>query len=424
MLRLTVENFSCIREAELEINPFTILIGPQASGKSVLSKLVYFFIDQVNEQYKSLLEGLSFDDFTSNLKTSFAEWFPTAAWGEGKFKIGFEMGLYRIKLARTSYDDAVKDGIRITTSTVVKEHYRKSAELLRSLRSKAPNKRGLPEYASELDIQWKLREASDDLLRKDVGRDAVTALTFIPAGRSFFTTLGRAFVAFDQNKSLDPATLNFGRLYANISTHVRFLRQQSRRMNQFETDLASMLGGQLVYQGSEARFKCDDGRTMPLAALSSGQQELLPLVSTLTVLSHQDEDRHLIFIEEPEAHLFPESQSKLIATLAQLVNDAKRKRTLFITTHSPYVLSKINNLLKAGALASKLSNEKAERLAALVPAAKQLKPHAVAAYALVNGVLVSLVDGETGLIDADYLDSASGRIGDEFSDLLELEYGG
>jgi hypothetical protein len=422
MLRLTVENFSCIKSAELVVHPLTILIGPQASGKSVLSKLVYFFIEQVNDQYKALLEGQPFDEFTANIKASFAEWFPTAAWGDGKFKIGFDMGLYQIKLSRTSYDDAVKDGIRMWTSTVAKEHYRKAAELLRSLRSKAPHKRGLPEYASELDIQWKLREACDDLLRKDLGRDAITTQTFIPAGRSFFTTLGRAFIAFDQSKTLDPATLNFGRLYANITTRVRF-RSQAARLSQFEMDLAGMLGGQIVWQGNEARFKCDDGRVVPFGALSSGQQELLPLVSTLTVLANQNESRSLVFIEEPEAHLFPESQSRLIATLAQLVNDGKNPRTLFITTHSPYVLSKINNLLKAGSLAGRLSGVKAEQLASIIPAAKQLKLHAVMAYALIDGVLKPVVDVETGLVDAEYLDSASGRIGDEFSDLLELEYG-
>ena len=43
MAELLIENFSCIDEAKINLARVTILIGPQASGKSVISKLVYFF---------------------------------------------------------------------------------------------------------------------------------------------------------------------------------------------------------------------------------------------------------------------------------------------------------------------------------------------------------------------------------------------
>ena len=36
---LTVKNFSVIKEARLEFGKITVLIGPQASGKSLLCKL-------------------------------------------------------------------------------------------------------------------------------------------------------------------------------------------------------------------------------------------------------------------------------------------------------------------------------------------------------------------------------------------------
>ena len=61
MLRLQVENFSCIGKADLEIGQITILIGPQASGKSVLSKLAYFFVELVSDQYTEILEQRSFE---------------------------------------------------------------------------------------------------------------------------------------------------------------------------------------------------------------------------------------------------------------------------------------------------------------------------------------------------------------------------
>lgn len=50
----------------------------------------------------------------------------------------------------------------------------------------------------------------------------------------------------------------------------------------------------------------------------------------------------IIFIEEPEAHLHPEVQVKLIEIFAKL---STLKLKIFITSHSNYMFNKINNLL-------------------------------------------------------------------------------
>jgi len=71
MARLIVENFSCIHHAELETAALTILIGPQASGKSVLSKLLYFFNDVLDDQPVFAEELINLDDFTKVLKKTF-----------------------------------------------------------------------------------------------------------------------------------------------------------------------------------------------------------------------------------------------------------------------------------------------------------------------------------------------------------------
>lgn len=52
----------------------------------------------------------------------------------------------------------------------------------------------------------------------------------------------------------------------------------------------------------------------------------------------------LFIIEEPESHLFPESQ-KYITELIALVNNCGH--SIVLTTHSPYVLGTLNNLLYA-----------------------------------------------------------------------------
>jgi predicted ATP-dependent endonuclease of OLD family len=56
----------------------------------------------------------------------------------------------------------------------------------------------------------------------------------------------------------------------------------------------------------------------------------------------------LIFIEEPEAHLHPEVQVKLIEYFVEL---AKLGVKIIITTHSDYMLSKLSNILLAKGIA-------------------------------------------------------------------------
>ena len=43
MQKLYIKNFRQITEAEIEIRDIMFLIGEQASGKSTIAKLIYFF---------------------------------------------------------------------------------------------------------------------------------------------------------------------------------------------------------------------------------------------------------------------------------------------------------------------------------------------------------------------------------------------
>ena len=43
MQKLIIDNFKQISHAEIEVKDFLLLIGPQASGKSTIAKLIFFF---------------------------------------------------------------------------------------------------------------------------------------------------------------------------------------------------------------------------------------------------------------------------------------------------------------------------------------------------------------------------------------------
>ncbi len=99
----------------------------------------------------------------------------------------------------------------------------------------------------------------------------------------------------------------------------------------------------------EILFQPDDSNTLEIAIASSMVKELSPLVLYLRYHVLPDE---LLIIDEPEMNLHPEAQAKITEFLAMLVNAGIN---VLVTTHSPYVVDHLANLLKA---AEKTDEEK------------------------------------------------------------------
>lgn len=127
-----------------------------------------------------------------------------------------------------------------------------------------------------------------------------------------------------------------------------------------------------------------------------------------------------LFVEEPEQHLFPQSQAELIEEL--LINQqfafqkTQQMGYLFITTHSPYVLSVINIFLLAGKLKEMNSfSGKVEKITNVSIASRDMS-----IYSIENGKFVSRMDSDTGMIGGNYLDSVSEVMSDRFNELYRL----
>src|SRR6267378_92901 len=106
MTKLTVQDFSCIKEAALDITNITLLIGPQASGKSVISKLIYFFYEIAGTFYVGVDDLLPFIRYERAVLDKFREWFPPAAWGGRRFRIEFTAGTFTVQIARRNLRSA------------------------------------------------------------------------------------------------------------------------------------------------------------------------------------------------------------------------------------------------------------------------------------------------------------------------------
>jgi hypothetical protein len=245
---------------------------------------------------------------------------------------------------------------------------------------------------------------------------------YIPAGRAFFTNYSKAITAFESG-SLDVVTSRFGRMIERIFNDDFYPGDRNeKRLNSFDGMRKRILKGAIVNKKGTLSFIADDERALSLAHLSSGTQEALPLLAALRWVLMMGRSRP-VFAEEPEVHLFPSAQLELVKLFSWLSNVSPASSCCVITTHSPYILTAFNDLIKAGQV-GKGNSQRISEVDKIVPREYWVEPGSFGAYAFdgKDGILHSIMDEDTRLIDGDVLDSISATIGEQFEQLLEIQY--
>ena len=131
-----------------------------------------------------------------------------------------------------------------------------------------------------------------------------------------------------------------------------------------------------------------------------------------------------MFIEELEQNLFPKAQFELVKMLVGLLKKMEQKSTgytstVFLTTHSPYVLTALNVMMLASA-AYEMSPDKVNDLGL---EDYVLPKRAYSAYCIKDGRFESIVDEEYGFIKGDFLDSVSELVDNYTFELNSIIYG-
>ena len=413
--RLIIQDFAGITYIAIEIKEVNVLIGPQASGKSICAKLLFYFKNFVTDILSSLDEAAYSKRYIdTERKLKFLEYFPMISWGEKPFLIRYENADSFIEITSLKKKQT---GIKLEYS----DNYKKLINSLKKFRVEILLEQTLTPHQLEKEVELqrgKILKFVEGLM----GDSFLASQIFIPAGRSIFSIVQRSIFSFlAQKDELDPFLIHFGSLYQFVK------RMQNRTFpDKLNVDMEKLaeevVCGKYLELSNEDFIRMHDGRLVNLTTSSSGQQETLPLTMILTSLSKLRgfRDSKTVYIEEPEAHIFPSAQRSLVELIAAAFNFDSGRTQFFITTHSPYVLTVFNNLIQAGLLYEELPEESRKELELIIPKHKALSSERMQVYSLESGYCRSIISEETGLIDATIIDQVSDDLSIEFDQLLDL----
>jgi predicted ATP-dependent endonuclease of OLD family len=154
--------------------------------------------------------------------------------------------------------------------------------------------------------------------------------------------------------------------------------------NGSKTELRKMAAHNLAIKVQVKR-----GLAIDLHNASSSIKQLAALILYLRYRAHQGD---LLIIDEPEMNLHPEGQAKLLEILAALVNNGVY---VLLTTHSPYFMNHLNNLVIANRQNPLILKKQSKKLYTKNPQAF-LNKEDVGAYAMQNNQIISLADADYG----------------------------
>lgn len=252
------------------------------------------------------------------------------------------------------------------------------------------------------DISFK--EKTDKILNE------INYPIYIPAERSFTSyAIGSLAGLIVNNIQIPKPILNFVAEFEKA-------RAILKKIN------IGFLNASYEYREERDIIKIENNKEILLKYTSSGFQSTIPLILVIENNREIKNQAKLFVVEEPELNLFPDMQQKFLYILAQKCTnsnqDLQLSNKLIITTHSPYILTSLNNLLLAFQTAEKLGS--GEEVNKIIPKKSWINPEEFAAYNLADGYASSIFDKETKMITESVLDSASEIIMQDFYDLMEL----
>ena len=357
MQTIEINNFGPIANAKIEIKKAVVLIGEQGSGKSTIIKLISTFMWLEKDLYRS-----SITNEDSVFKTYFQE------------DVKELLSYHRIESYFNEKTSIVYQG-----------------------------------------FAYKLSFSNNKLTIDETQKDFIyPQIIYIPAERNFISYVNnfRAgdFIPWGLKDFIDV-----------FSSATKNLKQPLK---------LPINNAEIINEGFDILNLKENGKyNIKLSDASSGFQAIVPillvseyLLKKITTENNREKNSSLkktsfvSIVEEPEQNLFPVSQMQLVKSLVEICNKNVNNK-LIISTHSPYVLATINNLI----LANKAGDKNPEKVAKKVSENLWLNNNEVFAGIVKDGKVEKIIDPEFNIIQQEHIDSVSQIINEEFDYLYQYE---
>lgn len=432
--KLIIENFAGISYLEIEVKPITILIGEQTTGKSVVAKLIYYFKEFIPNFFESVANEQTKKQFEKDFLEKFQSYFPFTYPTEKDFSLRYQLTpKFVIELIYSSTNQPPK----LNYPDYLSKQRKKIKDNIKKI-TEEPRKFFVKEASPQIIRDYVYFNYLKEIEEFTECKNLNFRQLFIPASRSFFTMLEKNIFGFLLNNIvLDPFLKHFGSNYQIAKGRYREAEamllmknekhdQQKELFNKINQLFEAILKGSIITENQIDYILHKDNRKVEMSYASSGQQEIYPLSYILKAIPlsiFREPSGYFVYVEEPEAHIFPTAQKQMVELITTLYNIALPKPVHFvITTHSPYILTSFNNLIEAHTVSQKLPENEHNQLEKIVPKEQWLDFDHVQAYALSGGTGQSIMDAEYRLITADLIDSVSENIAIQFDQLLDLKY--
>jgi predicted ATPase len=442
-MKIKFSNLGCIKETELDLRPLTVIIGPNNSSKTYIAYSIYGLWQRVGQTLRAKLEKLEFKDEKENsyslkidnnlLDFVIKEIKETAKNFQGislesffqdsSSKL-FSKTSFEIIISRQEVEDAINQLIEERNSINIGAMFinvsRKNNVLFFELNLNNEKNLDTIEFNDKPDFLLLLilfgininQILSFNAFPFPAERNAFINTYKILANRRYKILKDTQRELFNSSsiRQLELLTEQGDILYPQpVEDFLDFLSeielQKTPKINPSDKNEFQKLADEIEEQlqnknktnlkstklgGKEIKVSVKRGLEIDLYNASSSIKQLAPLLLYLRFRASKGD---FLVIDEPEMNLHPESQAKLLESLAILVNLGVR---ILLTTHSPYVMAHLNNLVNGNHENPEILKRQSSSLylqdeRAFLPIDK------VSAYEMKDNKLVSLNDPDYGI---------------------------
>jgi len=358
---IKIKNFGPIKEFEIDLSKdFSIIYGKNNIGKSYAVSVVYLILkkilsEKINKYQEAFKEEISeISEDNEEKITSFSSPSPSTismeelkkVWEAFKLKLTYKATKILVDELQESFEATFGDSI----SNKFSIH---SAEIYINIYS-------IEIFLSNTDDGFIISHYKN-LEDNRVLNSEIDKVYYFPASRmgiyQGLSSFSSIFAELSKNRGSIKKSFEIPSFPEPVSDYFLALSSIKKGVTDPNNPIVllakeieqTVLGGEVIFDDDTKKMIYKPYNTdlyLDMFQVSSMAAEISPLVLFLKYIiapSHnKKESKSLLFIEEPEAHLHPEIQVKLMEIFAKLV---KHNIKIIITSHSNYIFNKMNNLI-------------------------------------------------------------------------------